>query len=110
MKTPKLCAVKGPAGEEELAGLITYAVEGWNIAFMDSDKQKGEKLKQKLADEYNIRINIINDQSYQQHIEHDIEGFFYHGNWDEEEDVDIYWGFIEGKYGGVNHILGDSVA
>jgi len=108
MKTPKLCAVQGPAGEDELAGLITYAVEGWNIAFMDPDKKKGENLKQKLVEECDININVVNEKNYQGEIEGEIEGFFFHGRWEDEEDVDIYWGFIEGKYGGASQIIGDS--
>ena len=107
MKVPKICAVKGPAGEEELAGLITYAMKGWHIALMDLDKKKGEKLKQKLADEYNIIVKVITEKNCEEQKNYDIEGFFYHGNWDREEDVDIFWGFMEGKYGGIHHIIGN---
>ena len=105
MKVPKVCAVKGPAGEEELAGLVQFAVKGWNIAFMDPDLEKGYQLQQKLEEEFNIIVNIVNDKRKEKLIKADIEGFFYHGHWDNEEDVDIYWSFIHGKYGGINHII-----
>jgi hypothetical protein len=87
MEWSKVCAIKGPAGEQELAELIKFAVDGWIIAFMDSCKEKGEKICSELQEEHNVDV------------------FFYHGRWDEEEDVDIFWGFVEAKYGGANHII-----
>jgi hypothetical protein len=105
MTWPKVCAIKGPAGEEELAELMKFAEDGWNIAFMDSLKEKCEQIRQKLIDEYNIKIFVVNSEDIADEQEYDIEAFFYHGSWDDEEDVDIFWGFIEARYGGVNYII-----
>lgn len=105
MKVPKMCAIKGPAGKQELAGLVRFAVDGWNIAFMDPHKEAARKVKQELKSKYNIKINVVNEKESRNCEVYDIEGFFYHGSWEDDEDVDIFWGFLEGKYGGVNHII-----
>ncbi|MCL2051627.1 MAG: hypothetical protein FWG91_07870 [Lachnospiraceae bacterium] len=110
MRVQKVCAIKGPAGKQEVAGLIEFAIKGWNIAFMDPFKEAGDKLKQNLKEKYGIKVNVLNEKENKENKEKkdgdgDIEGFFYHGNWDDEEDVDIFWGFLEGKYGSINHII-----
>ena len=100
-----MCAVNGPAGEKEIAGLIGFAAAGWNIAFMDLDKHAGERLRKKLSDEYNIRVKVINNKNDDDMEAFDIEGFFYHGDWNDEEDSDIFWGFLIGQYETVDHVI-----
>ncbi|MCL2255084.1 MAG: hypothetical protein FWC09_11640 [Lachnospiraceae bacterium] len=110
MDWSKICAVNGPAGDNELAGLMEFATNGWNIAFMDPQKEILERVGQDLFEKHNIKILIVNEKEEQDNIEHDIEAFFYHGSWDDEEDVDIFWGFLEFKYGGVNFIINGEVS
>jgi hypothetical protein len=100
-----MCAIEGPAGKKELAGLVRFAVDGWNIAFMDPHKEVAKKVKQELKNKYNIKINVVNEKENPDSEGYDIEGFFYHGSWDVDEDVDIFWSFLEGKYGGANYII-----
>lgn len=115
MEWSKVCAIMGRAGEKELKILIQLAKEGWNIAFMDTDKEAARGIKKELNDKYGIKIRIVNeatqnpgydsDSSSDEYGEYDIEGFFYNGSWEDDEDVDIYRGFLEGKYGGIDYII-----
>lgn len=109
MKWFKLCAVMEAAGETELTALTQFARAGWNIAFMDPDKDAGRRLKKELAEKYGVVVHVVNgqlDEEAEDNFgEYDIEGFFYNGSWDDEEDIDIYRGFLECKYGGVNYVI-----
>lgn len=108
MEWSKVCAIMGRVGENELKTLIQLAKEGWNIAFMDSDKEAATGLKRELDEKYGIKVRIVNatrQNEDKDSEEYDIEGFFYHGSWEDDEDVDIYRGFLEGKYGGIDYII-----
>jgi len=72
MKVQKVCAIKGPAGKKEVAGLIQFAVEGWNIAFMDPYKDAGKKLKQDLKNQHNITVRVVNGKEHNETNEFDI--------------------------------------
>lgn len=110
MNCSKTCAIQGPAGGEELAGLISFAIDGWNIAFMDPDKKAGEYIKQELEVKYNVKVLITNTKDKNDESEYDIEAFIYHGSWDDEEDVDIFWAFINYRYGEINHVINSNAS
>jgi hypothetical protein len=105
MEWAKVCAISGPAGEKELAELMEYAIKGWNIAFMDPDKEKGERICRELREKHNINIQVLNSHEYDVYKD-EIHAFIYHGDWNNEEDVDIYLGFIDAKYGGAGVTIG----
>ncbi len=119
MEWSKVCAIMGRAGEKELKILIQLAKEGWNIAFMDTDKEAATGIKKELNDKYGIKVRMVNEATQNTDYdtdmssgendeydgEYDIEGFFYNGSWEDDEDVDIYRGFLEGKYGGIDYVI-----
>ncbi len=113
MEWSKVCAIMGRVGDKELKALIQLAKEGWNIAFMDTDKAAAAGIKKELNDKYGIKVRIVNEvrqnedngSEPEDYDEYDIEGFFYNGSWEDDEDVDIYRGFLEGKYGGIDYII-----
>lgn len=109
MKRSKVCAIIGAAGKSELAVLEEFARSGYVIAFMDPDKELGSRIKSKLKEKYGIVVRVVNEKrqrgASKKEEKADIEGFFYHGRWDKEEDVDIYKGFLEGKYGGIDRVI-----
>lgn len=106
MERTKVCAVQGVAGENELAELMKFASAGWNIALMDPYREIDEQIKRVLKEKYNIRVKMINGKEEFDDEPYDIEAFFYHGSWDEEEDVDIFWGYLYTRYSEIDHIIG----
>ena len=57
-----------------------YAGNSYHIALMDSDKQSGSSLKEKVEKKYGRKV------------------FFFHGDADSEEDLELFAGAIIGQY------------
>lgn len=87
MMNAKVCIFAGKMGAKEFAQLERYAKEGCTIAFMDKDKKLGEKLKKEFKNEYQVTV------------------FFFHGDAESEEDMDLFRGAVHELYGGIDYII-----
>lgn len=83
----KVCIFAGKMGAKEFAQLERYAKEGCTIAFMDTDKVLGKKLKEEFEKEYHVTA------------------FFFHGDSESEEDMDLFQSAVQEMYGGIDYIV-----
>ena len=80
MLKKRTCVVVGDAGGKGGSLVEKYAECSYCIAFMDADKAFGNSLKLKLEQEYGRRV------------------FFFHGDADSEEDLELFAGAVIGQY------------
>lgn len=83
----KLCVVLGGIKGTGKSIAKTFAREKCNIAFMDSDKQEGRKLRDEIEKDYGV------------------ECFFFHGNTESQEDLEFFAGGIIGQYEKVDVLI-----
>lgn len=76
----KICVVVGGARGKGSILVEKYAQQKYNIAFMDVDKESGSLLKKRVEQEYGRDV------------------FFFHGDADSEEDLELFAGAIIGQY------------
>lgn len=80
MLKKRICVVVGGAGGEGSSLVEQYAQRSYNIAFMDTDKESGNSLKRKVEQKYGRKV------------------FFFHGDADSEEDLELFAGAVIGQY------------
>lgn len=76
----KICVVVGGAKGKGSSLVEEYAGRSYHIAFMDTDKDSGNSLKKKVEQKYGKKV------------------FFFHGNADSEEDLELFAGAVIGQY------------
>lgn len=76
----KICVVIGGAKGKGSSLVEEYANRDYYIAFMDTDKESGRNLKEKLEEKYGKTV------------------FFFHGNAESEEDLELFAGALIGQY------------
>lgn len=76
----KTCVIVGAAKGKGSHLVQTYAKQNYNIAFMDMDKETGNSLKRQMEQEYGRKV------------------FFFHGDADSEEDLELFAGAVIGQY------------
>ncbi|WMC92029.1 SDR family NAD(P)-dependent oxidoreductase [Kineothrix sp. MB12-C1] len=76
----KTCIVVGGAKGTGSHLVEQYAKKGYTVAFMDIDKESSCSLKDKVETEYGGNI------------------FFFHGDANSEEDIELFAGAIIGQY------------
>jgi len=84
MLRKKICVVVGGAKGRGSSLVEEYAGRRYQIAMMDNDKERGKLLKEKVEKEYGSKM------------------FFFHGDADSEEDLELFAGAIIGQYGKVD--------
>ncbi|NLL77312.1 MAG: SDR family NAD(P)-dependent oxidoreductase [Clostridiales bacterium] len=80
MLQKKICIVVGGAKGEGSRLVERYARQDYTIAFMDIDKEAGCLLKEKVEQEYGRKV------------------FFFHGDANSEEDLELFAGAVIGQY------------
>lgn len=83
----KICVVVGGAKGKGSSLVEEYARRSYYIAFMDTDKESGRSLKEKMEQEYGRKV------------------FFFHGDANSEEDMELFAGAIAGQYKKVDQIF-----
>lgn len=86
MLRKKICVVVGGAKGRGCSLVEEYAGRRYHIALMDKDKECGKLLKEKVEKEYGSKM------------------FFFHGDADSEEDLELFAGAIIGQYGKVDYL------
>ena len=76
----KICVIVGGAKGRGSSLVEEYAGRKYHIAFMDIDKDCGKRLKEKMEREYGKKV------------------FFFHGDADSEEDLELFAGAVIGQY------------
>ncbi len=76
----KICVIVGGAKGRGSSLVEEYAGRKYHIAFMDIDKDRGRMLKEKVEREYGRKV------------------FFFHGDADSEEDLELFAGAVIGQY------------
>ncbi len=76
----KICVVVGGANGKGSHLIEEYAGREYTIAFMDIDKKSGVLLKEKIEKSYGKNV------------------FFFHGDANSEEDLELFAGAIIGQY------------
>lgn len=76
----KICVVVGGAKGRGSNLVEEYAGRRYHIAFMDTDKERGKLLKEKMEKEYGRKV------------------FFFHGDAGSEEDLELFAGAVIGQY------------
>ncbi len=76
----KICVVVGGANGKGSCLVEEYAGQNYTIAFMDTDKESGFLLKEKVEQRYGNKV------------------FFFHGDANSEEDLELFAGAIIGQY------------
>lgn len=82
----KICVVVGGAKGKGSGLVENYAGQNYHIAFMDTDKVSGNSLKRKMEQEYGRNV------------------FFFHGDANSEEDLELFAGAIIGQYNKVDRL------
>lgn len=82
----KICVVVGGAKGRGSSLVEEYAGRRYSIAFMDTDKERGKLLKEKMEKEYGRKV------------------FFFHGDADSEEDLELFAGAVIGQYRKVDRL------
>lgn len=72
----KTCVIVGAAKGKGSRLVQKYAGQNYNIAFMDKDKESGNSLKRKMEQEYGKKV------------------FFFHGDANNEEDLELFAGAV----------------
>lgn len=80
MTHKKTCVVVGGAKGKGSGLVEKFAGQNYQVAFMDTDKESGNSLKQKIEQEYGRKV------------------FFFHGDANSEEDLELFAGAIIGQY------------
>lgn len=86
----KICVVVGGAKGRGSCLMEEYAGQNYNIAFMDTDKTFGRELKNKVEKKYGKKV------------------FFFHGDVDSEEDLELFAGAVIGQYKKVDCLYYDT--
>lgn len=76
----RICVIIGGAKGRGCSLAEEYAGRKYHIAFMDTDKERGKLLKEKMEKEYGRKV------------------FFFHGDADSEEDLELFAGAVIGQY------------
>lgn len=76
----KICVIVGGAKGKGSCLVEEYAERSYYIAFMDKDKERGKLLKEKMEKRYGRKV------------------FFFHGDADSEEDLELFAGAVIGQY------------
>ena len=76
----KICVIVGGANGRGKSLVEEYAGRRYYIAFMDTDKEHGKLLKEKIEKRYRRKV------------------FFFHGDADSEEDLELFAGAVIGQY------------
>ena len=82
----KICVVVGGAKGRGSCLVEKYAQQNYYIAFMDTDKESGSLLKQKVEEQYGKRV------------------FFFHGDVNSEEDLELFAGAVIGQFRKVDRL------
>lgn len=77
----------GGLGPGEYLLLEKYAKDGCRIAFMDKDKEMGQKIKLELEKKYRVSV------------------FFFHGDKESEEDRDLFLNAVQEMYGKADYVI-----
>lgn len=89
----KTCVLMGATNTIGRFTAEQFATEECNIAFLDSNLEKGNRLKKLLKDKYGVDV------------------FFFHGKFTSEEDLEIFANYVIEKFGMIdffiNHISCD---
>lgn len=80
MPHKKICIVVGGAKGRGSCLVEKYAEQDYTIAFMDTDKESGRSLKEKVEQKYGKNV------------------FFFHGDANSEEDLELFAGAVIGQY------------
>ncbi len=91
MENEKVCVLTGGIGAKEYSVLEKYAGQGCRIAFMDTNKEMGHRIKQELEHLYHVGV------------------FFFHGDINSEEDRDIFFTAVKEMYGRMDYIISAGV-
>lgn len=86
----KLCVIVGAVKDAGASIAKQFAAKRCNIAFIDSDKESGKLLKSKLQRDFQV------------------EAFFYHGDINREEDLELFAGAVLEQYGGVDYFINNA--
>ena len=76
----KTCVIVGAAKGKGSRLVQEYAGQNYNIAFMDKDKESGNSLKRQVEQEYGRNV------------------FFFHGDANSEEDLELFAGAVIGQW------------
>lgn len=76
----KICVIVGGAKGKGSCLVEEYAGRSYYVAFMDTDKERGKLLKEKMEKRYGRKV------------------FFFHGDADSEEDLELFAGAVIGQY------------
>lgn len=87
----KLCVVLGGIHGAGKSIAKTFAREKCNIAFMDSDKHEGRKLKDEIEKD------------------NEVDCFFFHGNTESQEDLEFFAGGIIGQYEKIDFLINNAI-
>lgn len=90
MVNTKVCVFMGGTGAKEFALFEEYALQGCAIAFMDKNKEVGQKVKEELERLYEASV------------------FFFHGDKESEEDVHLFTSAIDEMFGGTVFFICDN--
>lgn len=91
MNNEKVCVLTGGTGAREYSVLEKYASQGCRIAFMDTNKESGRMIKEKLEGLYHVAV------------------FFFHGDMESEEDRDIFFAAVKEMYGRMDYVISAGV-
>lgn len=86
MFNKKICVIVGGAMGKGSELVEEYAEKSYQIAFMDVNKESGSSLKKKVEQKYGKKI------------------FFFHGDADSEEDLELFAGAVIGQYKKVDRL------
>lgn len=87
MSREKVCVHTGAIGHKEMLWLEKYAAQGFPIALMDKNKQKGQRIKKELERAHHVSV------------------FFFHGDVESEEDRDLFQGALQEIFRGMEYIF-----
>ena len=91
MNNVKVCVLTGGTGAMEYSILEKYASQGCRIAFMDTNKEVGRMIKEELETLYDVAV------------------FFFHGDINSEEDMDIFFTAVKEMYGRMDYVISAGV-
>ena len=91
MRNGKVCVLTGGTGAREYSILEKYASQGCRIAFMDTNKEDGRMIKEELETLYDVAV------------------FFFHGDINSEEDMDIFFTAVKEMYGRMDYVISAGV-
>lgn len=90
MAERRVCVSFGGVSGKEFNLLTKYAVMGCKIAFMERNAILGKKIKEELEKNYQVPV------------------FFFHGDYDSEEDRDLFENAVNEMFGGADYMIFNS--